>query len=94
LIVPTFLALKEWCEKKGINYTTNAEMIQNAQVIDKFQREIDRYNVEYGHWEQVKKFRLLPKEFSIDAGEMTPKLSLKRKVIHERYSDIIEEIYK
>lgn len=93
LIVPTFTALQEWCQKKGITYTTNEEMVKNPQVLDKFQQEIDRYNPEFGHWEQVKKIALLPREFSIDAGEMTPKLSLKRKVILEKNAALIDEIY-
>jgi long-chain acyl-CoA synthetase len=49
---------------------------------------------EFGKWEQVKRFALLAKEFSIDGGELTPKLSLKRKVILEKNNDVIEKIYK
>ena len=94
LIVPNFQALAAWCEKKGITYTTPAEMIEHSEVIDKYQREIDRYNAGFGRWEQVKMFRLLPKEWTIDASELTPKLSLKRKVIYERNKDLIESIYQ
>ena len=68
-------------------------MVQNPEVLDKYQREVDRYNASFGRWEQVKKFKLLTKEWSIDAGEMTPKLSLKRKVIYERNLPLIEQIY-
>ncbi len=93
LIVPTFAALKEWCEKKGITYTNNEEMIKHVSVLDKFNREIERYNADFGHWEQVKKIALLPREFSIDAGEMTPKMSLKRKAILERYAQLVDQIY-
>jgi long-chain acyl-CoA synthetase len=94
LIVPSFEALQEWCKRKELTCTSREEMIKNPQVIDKFQREINFYNKEFGHWEQVKKFTLLPKEWSIDGGELTPKLSFKRKVILEKNKDIIEEIYK
>ncbi|MFD0939789.1 AMP-dependent synthetase/ligase [Pedobacter boryungensis] len=94
LIVPAFPALKTWCDKKGITYTTNEEMICNDQVIDKFNRIIATLGTEFGKWEQVKRFALLPKEFSIDGGELTPKLSFKRKVILEKNKDIIEKIYK
>jgi long-chain acyl-CoA synthetase len=69
-------------------------MIEHEEVIDKYQREIDRYNAGFGRWEQVKMFRLLPKEWTIDASELTPKLSLKRKVIYERNKDLIESIYQ
>lgn len=94
LIVPAFAALKDWCAKKGIQYTTNEDVIKNPQVIDKFQREIEKYNADFGKWEQVKKFELLPHEWSIDKGEMTPKLSLKRKVILEKYNNLVENIYR
>lgn len=94
LIVPNFETLKNWCAVKGISYTTNQEMIKNDQVLDKFNRLIEVANKDFGRWEQVKRFALLDKEWSIDGGELTPKLSLKRKIILEKNKDIIEKIYK
>ncbi len=94
LIVPTFPALKTWCDKKGIPYTTNEEMICNEQVLDKYNSIISELGNEFGKWEQVKRFALLAKEFSIEGGELTPKLSLKRKVILEKNKQVIEKIYK
>lgn len=93
LVVPAFAYVKEWCEKKGIACTSNEELCKQPQVIEKIEQEIAAHNEEFGHWEQVKKFELLPKEFSIDGGEMTPKLSMKRKVIMEKYAALIEKIY-
>lgn len=63
-------------------------------MLEKYQREIDRFNKEFGHWEQVKKVALLPQEWSIEGGELTPKLSFKRKVILEKNKDIVDAIYK
>ncbi|MGB4775871.1 MAG: long-chain fatty acid--CoA ligase [Daejeonella sp.] len=94
LIVPAFGALKEWCTKTEIPYTTHAEMIKNPEIIAKIQLEIDHFNQGFGKWEQVKKFELLDTEWSIDGGELTPKLSLKRKVIFEKNKQLIEKIYK
>ncbi len=94
LILPAFDALKDWCAKKGITYTTREQIITDPQVITKYQREIDRYNVGFGHWEQVKKFELIADEWSIASGEMTPKLSLKRKVILKKYDKLVEKIYQ
>ncbi|MCX2485406.1 AMP-dependent synthetase/ligase [Pedobacter sp. MR2016-24] len=94
LIVPNFETLKSWCAKKGISYTSNEEIIADKQVIEKFNQEIEHGSVDFGKWEQVKRFALLSKEWSIDGGELTPKLSLKRKVILEKNSDRIEKIYK
>jgi long-chain acyl-CoA synthetase len=94
LVVPSFTALETWCTHKGIDYTNPAEIINEPLVKDKIKREIDRFNSEFGHWEQVKKVELLSKEWSIDGGELTPKLSLKRKVILEKNKDLIEKMYK
>ncbi len=93
LIVPNFGALKAWAEKKEIPYTTDQGMVFNQQVIDKFQSIIEYTCKDFGKWEQVKRFALLPKQWSIEAGELTPKLSLKRKVVLEKNKDIIEKIY-
>lgn len=93
LIVPTFEALKGWCGKKGIPYTSNELMIKNPLVVKKYD-EIVAYSVkDFGKWEQVKRIALLSKEWSIVDGELTPKLSLKRKVILEKNAGIIEKIY-
>jgi long-chain acyl-CoA synthetase len=62
-------------------------------VFDKIWLEIERLNEHFGHWEKIKKFALLPDEFTIDGGEMTPKLSLKRKVILTKNAELIDRIY-
>lgn len=92
-IIPAFDALRAWCAEKNIPYTTDAEMIKLPAVVDKFQREVNQFNAGFGQWERIKKFELLPKEWSIDAGEMTPKLSLKRKVILQKNADLVDKIY-
>ncbi|RZM29506.1 MAG: long-chain fatty acid--CoA ligase [Pedobacter sp.] len=94
LIVPNFNALKAWASKKGINYTSNEEMVKDDQVIEKFNQIVEYTCKEFGKWEQVKRVALLPKEWSIAGGELTPKLSLKRKVILEKNKDVIEKLYK
>ncbi|MNK10204.1 Long-chain-fatty-acid--CoA ligase FadD15 [compost metagenome] len=93
LVVPNFETLKGWCKVKGIEYGSNETVIENKEVQEKFHRLIDESNKEFGKWEQIKQFALLPKEWSIDGGELTPKLSLKRKVILEKNKEIIEKIY-
>lgn len=94
LIVPNFAALKKWCQVKEIPYTTNSEMIKENRIIEKYEQIIRVAGNEFGKWEQVKRFALLPHEFNIANGELTPKLSLKRKVILEKNIDVIEKIYK
>ena len=94
LIVPSFDHLKLWAEQNGIEYKSLDDLVKNKAVISKIMDEIDKYNVNFGKWEQVKKFRLLPKEWTVESGELTPTLKLKRKVIHLNYQDIIEDLYK
>ena len=94
LVLPTFTTLQKWCEKKEIPYTNNQEMVKDQRVIDKIWSEIEKYNADFGNWEKVKKIELLPLEWSIDGGELTPKLSLRRKAILEKYKTQVEQIYK
>jgi long-chain acyl-CoA synthetase len=94
LIVPSFDSVKSWCAIKGIAYSTDEEMLKHPKVLEKFQREMDELNESFAKYEQVKKFSLLLKLWSIEGGELTAKLSLKRKVILEKYKDKVEEMYK
>ena len=93
LIVPSFEFLKEYCEGKGIPYPSNAEIIKDEKIVNRIQREIDGINELFGNWERVKKFELLPAEFSIEGGELTPTLKLKRKEIMLKYEAVINRIY-
>lgn len=94
LIVPSFQNLKEWCRLNNVTFTNNEDIIHNSKVLDMFTDTIDSFNKFFNHVEQIKKFELLPYEWSVETGEMTPKLSLKRKVVMEKYRDAIERIYK
>ncbi len=93
LITPAFDTLKKWCEQKNIDHATKDEMIKSSDVQELYKSEVEHFNKEFNHVEQIKKFELLPNEWSVETGEMTPKLSLKRKVIMEKYKDAIKRIY-
>jgi long-chain acyl-CoA synthetase len=69
-------------------------MISNQRIIDKIQSVVDNFNKDFGNWEQIKKFELLTDDWTIDGGELTPKLSLRRKVILQKYKVLVEKIYK
>ena len=92
-IVPAFAFVKEWCEKHHIPYTTNLEMVKNQEVIKRIMDEVMKTNTDLAHYEQIKKIELLPNEWSIERGEMTPKLSLKRKVIMAANKEAYSAIY-
>ena len=93
LIVPSFAKLKEWSKQHGIEYVSNAEIIKNTMVLTMLQDTIDEYNKLFNQVEQVKKFALIPREWNIDNGEMTPKLSLRRKVVLGNFEKEIEAMY-
>lgn len=93
LIVPSFTTLKHWMEEQGITYTTNAAAVANPKVLELYNGIIAEYNHFFNHVEQVKKVALLDKEWTVESGEMTPKLSLKRKVVMENCKAAIESIY-
>jgi len=93
LIVPAYEELEKWSKYKGISNTSREDLIKNDQVLAKYQQEIDKANANFGQWEKIKKFILLTTEWTIDNGELTPKLSLKRKVILQKYDDQIQKLY-
>ncbi len=92
-IVPAFAFLKQWCEKRNVPFVSNEEIIKNAQVIERIKQEIESTNNELAQYEKLKKIELLPNEWTIEKGEMTPKLSLKRKVILAANKSTYDKIY-
>lgn len=94
LIVPAFPYLKEWCRKHDTPELSNEELIKHPKVLELYKELVDSFNKYFNNVEQVKRFELLANEWSIDTGEMTPKLSLKRKVIIEKYQASIDKIYQ
>jgi long-chain acyl-CoA synthetase len=94
LIVPSFSNLKEWCRKNGISYTSDKEMIHDPKVIDMMKDMVESFNKYFNHVEQIKKFELLDNDWTINGGELTPTLKLKRRVIMEKYRDAIDRIYE
>ena len=94
LIVPAYSYLDDWCRVNNVEHTTRETMIKNEKVIKLYHDIVEKYNKLFNHVEQVKKFELVPREWSIDSGEMTPKLSLKRKVVMEKNKELIKKIYE
>lgn len=94
LIVPALEFIKSWAKEKEHNIGSSAEeIITNDKVIARIQQEVEHYNASFGNWEQVKKFELLPEEWSVESGELTPKLSFKRKIIHANNQHLVDKIY-
>ncbi|MEO5571013.1 MAG: long-chain fatty acid--CoA ligase [Bacteroidia bacterium] len=93
LIVPAYIYIKDWAARQGLTYTTHEEIAGSKEVRDQLREEIERVNKTLAQYESIKKFELLTREFSIEKGEMTPKLSLKRKAILENNKEVVRKIF-
>ncbi len=93
-IQPNFEFVKEWATIHGIDIgKSNEEIISNEKVIERIQGEIDTLNEKFGNWEKIKRFELTPDVWSIEGGQLTPTLKLKRKIVMEKYIDLFHKIY-
>ena len=93
LIVPSFPGLQDWCSHKGIPYTTNEEMLSHPEVLEKFKREVEKTNEGLAQFETIKKFKLVPNMWTVESGELTPTLKVKRKAITENHKALIESMF-
>jgi long-chain acyl-CoA synthetase len=93
LIVPSFAFLQEYCKRKNIDYKSNEEIIKNHEIKARILEEVEKVNAELAQYEKIKRPELLSREWSIEKGEMTPKLSLKRKVIMTANKELVDKIY-
>ncbi|XZF14251.1 AMP-dependent synthetase/ligase [Chitinophagaceae bacterium MMS25-I14] len=91
LIVPNFPQIRKQLPNAPKD---NAELVKMPEVQSLIQKQIDKYNPLFSHPEQVKKFTLLPDEWTIDGGELTPSLKIKRKVIEKKYAEVIDKMYE
>jgi len=94
LIVPSFVNLHDWAKENGESFSSNEQIVGNDKIKALINAEVEKYNQDFGKWEQVKKFALLTSEWTVDAGELTPTMKVKRKVITERYTHHVNDLYK
>jgi long-chain acyl-CoA synthetase len=93
LIVPAFGKLKEWSKHHGIEYLSNEAIVKNTMVITMIEDIVEEYNQLFNQVEQVKRFALITREWNVENGEMTPKLSIKRKVVLDHFAKEIDALY-
>jgi long-chain acyl-CoA synthetase len=93
LIVPNFDGLVRWAGYKKISYSSHAELIQNPLAIAKMRSRIERVNVQLSNYERIKKIALLDHEMTLEGGELTPSLKVKRRVVNQMYAPQIETMY-
>jgi long-chain acyl-CoA synthetase len=94
LIIPAFDDLRGWCKRNGLDCTgPNDELIKNEKIISMYEDLVKKYNQGFAQWEQVKKVALLPQQWTVETGEMTPTMKVKRKVIFQNNTDLIDSLY-
>ena len=93
VIQPNIDHVIEWLKEKGIECDSLSKAIQETILKDEILKEVENHNQNFGSWEQIKKIELTPDVWSIDDGHLTPTMKLKRKVVTEKYKDLIEKMY-
>ena len=93
LIQPNIEYITQWLDYKGIKTNSLEEACKETSLLEAIQKDINGHNEKFGAWEQIKRFELIPEEWSIDEGHLTPTMKLKRKVVKEKYNSIIEKMY-
>ncbi|RPH57742.1 long-chain fatty acid--CoA ligase [bacterium] len=93
LLVPDFEALKPWAERQGVSVASNDALIHAPQVEALFKEEVERVNAGLASFEKIVAWELLPDEFTLETGELTPTQKVKRRVINQKYGDVLERLY-
>jgi len=94
LVVPVWEQIESYCKLKGIEITNHTELCRHPRIVDLIQRQIDGFTPNLAKYERIKKVALLENEFTIEGGELTPTLKVKRRVIDQKYKDVIERLYE
>lgn len=94
LIVPDFEAVKEYADSHKIPYADEKDLVQNDEIYKLLENDMVQFQKKLANYERVRKFVLLDNPFTIDSGEITPSLKIKRKVVEEKYSELIDRMYE
>jgi long-chain acyl-CoA synthetase len=94
LVVPAFAALERWAKDNAVTYASRDELVAHPKVVELYTKRIADLTEDLATFERIKKLAILPNEFSLEAGELTPTLKVKRRAIEERYKAIIEKLYE
>ena len=93
LISPNFKALEGWAQKNGVNATDHAKLASDPKVQKLYEGIIAKVNGGLAHYEAIKKVTVVPDSWSVEEGELTPSLKLKRRIIVNKYKDQIDKMY-
>lgn len=94
LIIPDFKFLHNWCSRYKIDFFDNHDLIKIRRIEERIQREVEKYNQSFSQPERIKRFKLLAENWTLESGELTPTLKLRRKIIAQKYAGQIRALYK
>ena len=94
LIVPDFEAIREYADSHKIKYDNVEELMSMKEIYELIDKDMSQFQKKLANFERIRKFKLLSKPFSIETGEITPSMKVKRKFVEDEYSNLIEEMYK
>jgi long-chain acyl-CoA synthetase len=93
VISPNFAALESWARTNAIQFSNHEQLVADPRVIAEYKRIVDKVNATLAQYETIKRFHVVPEEWTLETGEMTPSMKLKRRVINSKYQSVIEELY-
>jgi len=93
LVVPNFEALEGWARAHGLSFTSREELAGRPEVMAHYERVIQEMTPDLAQFEKIKKIAVIPREFTLEAGELTPTLKVRRRVVEEKYKDVIDRLY-
>jgi long-chain acyl-CoA synthetase len=94
LVIPKFEALEKWARDQGLPFSSREELVERPEVIALYDRTVRELTAHLAPFEKIKKLALLPREFTLETGELTPKLSVKRRVVEQKYKHVIDRLYE
>jgi long-chain acyl-CoA synthetase len=93
LLIPRFDSLEKWAKEQGLAFTSREELVARPEVVELYDRTVRELTGHLASFEKIKKLAILAREFSLETGELTPKLSVKRRVVEQKYKDVIDRLY-
>jgi long-chain acyl-CoA synthetase len=94
LIVPDFVFLHNWCFLHKVKFVDNTDLVKHPKVVARYEQEVEKYNASLGQVSKVKKFELIAESWTPESGDLSPTQKLKRKVLMNKYSKLLDEIYE
>ena len=93
LLIPRFDYLEKWAKEQGLAVASREELVARPEVVELYDRTVRELTSHLASFEKIKKLAILAREFSLETGELTPKLSVKRRVVEQKYKDVIDRLY-